>query len=178
MPGPCEDCGRSMHWPGSPGGTEGDASAAQGVTDREYPWGRGSAGLWWCGHSSAAVVFQPPRAAHPASCTGGPALPAPRPIIRRAAGVQWSRALPWVTAPSGGALLGGLVLDTRPYTVLKSWGTEVVLGQHPLLNAPSMGPCGGAAVASAGLTQWELEKSHRFPIRCFVPSKRPAALSN
>lgn len=32
--------------------------------------------------------------------------------------------------------------------------------------------------SQAELTQWELEKSHRFPIRCFVPSKRQAVLSN
>lgn len=44
MPEPCEDCGRSMHWqPWIPWGTKGDASAAQGAEDREYPWGRSSA---------------------------------------------------------------------------------------------------------------------------------------
>lgn len=33
----------------------------------------------------------------------------------------------------GGGLLGGLVLDIRPRTVLPVGGTEVVLGQHPPL---------------------------------------------
>lgn len=42
----------------------------------------------------AVVVFQSPRAAHPASGTGGPMLPAPTAINRGAAGSQGCRAIP------------------------------------------------------------------------------------
>lgn len=89
----------------------------------------------------------------------------------------------------GGGLLGELVLGTRPHTMLPVKGHRDGVGaassaQRSILGAATIGPCGGAAVGSAGessqaeLAQWELEKSHRFPIRCLVPSKRQAALSN
>lgn len=94
-----------------------------------------------------------------------------------------------VTAPSRGQLAGELVLDIRPHTVLPAKGHRGGVGaassaQCSILGAATMGPSGGAAVGSVGetsqaeLTQWELEKSHRFPIRCFVPSKRQPVLSN
>lgn len=125
----------------------------------------------------------------PLPARAAPALPAPAAIIRRAAGVQWSRALPRVSRhPRGG--LAGWAGAGHPSSYHAAsqvarrwcWGSILCSALHP--GGCHHGAMWRGSMASAGetslaeLTQWELEKSHRFPIQGFVPSKRQAVLSN
>lgn len=95
--------------PGSPWGITDDASAAQGAEDQQYPWSRGCAarrGRGAVGTPLPRLFFSHRERHTPLPAQAVPALPAPAAIISRAAGVQRSRALPWVSWHPRGQLAG------------------------------------------------------------------------
>lgn len=86
------------------------------------------------------LFFSHPERHTPLPARAAPALPAPAAIIRRAVGVQRSRALPWVSRhPRGEAGWVGWCWTSVFIACCQPRGTEAVLGQHPLLSAASRG---------------------------------------